>query len=75
MNCFHHLDREARTICQKMAIGYCQECLDNCMACTDPCGHCGFRQSKACIIWELCRKSERRYHLERMAKGLGVDEA
>lgn len=58
-----------------MAIGYCQECLDNCTACTDPCGYCQFRQTKACIIWELCRKSDRRYELERLAKGLGLDEA
>ena len=73
MQCLHHPDREAITTCQKMAIGYCQECLDNCMACTDPCGYCKFRQTKACIIWELCRKSDRRYELERLAKGLGLD--
>lgn len=73
MNCMHHPEREATITCQKMNIGYCQECLDNCMACTDPCGHCQYRKTNACIIWELCRKSDRRYELERLAKGLGVD--
>lgn len=73
MECRNHPEREAQVVCQKLNIGYCQECLDNCMACTDPCGHCQFRKTKVCIIWELCRKSERRYELERAAKGLGME--
>jgi len=30
MQCRYHPDREAGVTCQKMEIGYCQECLDNC---------------------------------------------
>jgi hypothetical protein len=67
MQCRYHPDREARVICQKMGDGYCQECLDNCEACTDPCVYCKFRAS--CIIWELCKNSEKRYRLERAASG------
>ena len=52
---------------QKMEIGYCQEYLENCEACTDPCTHCKFRPQ--CVIWEMCRKSEKRYRLEKAAKG------
>ncbi len=66
MQCRYHPDRESRVKCQKMDIGYCQECLDNCEACTDPCGYCKFRWG--CIIWELCRKSDKRYRLESEAK-------
>lgn len=66
MNCRNHPDREARVSCQKMNIGYCEECLDNCEACTDPCGYCQFRGQ--CIIWELCRKSDKRYKLEQELK-------
>jgi len=67
MQCRYHTDREARVVCQKMSVGYCQECLDNCEACTDPCVYCKDRPS--CIIWELCRKSEKRYRLEKEATG------
>lgn len=67
MNCRFHPERDARVTCQKMDIGYCQECLDNCEACTEPCGYCKFRPQ--CIIWELCRRSEKRYRLELEAKG------
>jgi len=67
MQCRYHPDREARVICQKMGVGYCQECLDNCEACADPCVYCKFRSS--CIIWELCKKSEKRYRLEKAAIG------
>jgi hypothetical protein len=68
MACKNHPEREAIVKCQKMDIGYCQECLDNCEACTDPCGYCKFRSS--CIIWELCKRSPKRYQLEREAQGL-----
>lgn len=67
MNCRNHPDREARVQCQKMSIGYCQQCLDECEACTDPCGYCKFRGG--CIIWELCRKSDKRYQLEDDTQG------
>jgi len=67
MKCRFHADREAYIKCQKMEIGYCRECLENCEACTDPCGYCKFRFQ--CIIWELCKKSEEKSRLERGAKG------
>ncbi|MBW1868392.1 MAG: hypothetical protein JRI73_03660 [Deltaproteobacteria bacterium] len=66
MECRYHPGREAFVQCQKMAIGYCQECLEDCEACTDPCTYCKFRSQ--CIIWEMCRKSAKRYRLEREAK-------
>lgn len=56
--CRHHPDRNACVVCQKMEVAYCQECLDACKACTDPCLYCKFRQS--CVIWELCRKEARK---------------
>jgi len=68
VQCKYHPDREAYITCQKMEIGYCEECLENCEACTDPCVYCKFRQQ--CVIWEICRKSEKRYRLEKEAKGL-----
>ncbi|PKN27501.1 MAG: hypothetical protein CVU64_15850 [Deltaproteobacteria bacterium HGW-Deltaproteobacteria-21] len=67
MKCRNHPDRDACTQCQKMEIGYCKDCLDKCEACTDPCGYCKFRTQ--CLIWELCRKSEKRYNLEKAARG------
>ena len=65
--CKNHPDREAAIHCMKMGISYCQDCLDNCEACTDPCGYCQWRPQ--CVIWELCRKSEARYERERQIKG------
>jgi hypothetical protein len=56
--CRHHPDRDACVLCQKMEVAYCQECLDACRACTDPCLYCKYRQS--CVIWELCRKEARK---------------
>jgi len=73
MQCRNHPDREAAVACQKMEIGYCRECLQNCEACTDPCGYCKFRSQ--CLIWELCRKSEKRYRLEAASKGEQVNTA
>jgi hypothetical protein len=67
MTCRNHPQREAAVRCEKLQIGYCQACLDDCMACTDPCGYCKFRGQ--CVIWELCRRSPRRYELEAQAKG------
>jgi hypothetical protein len=69
-NCKHHPERPARVVCQKMGLGYCQECLDGCQACTDPCGYCKFRSG--CIIYELCRKSDKARELKEAARGLGV---
>jgi hypothetical protein len=56
--CRHHPDRDACVVCQKMEVSYCQECLDNCRACTDPCLYCKFRPG--CVIWELCRKEAKK---------------
>ncbi len=56
--CRHHPDRDACVLCQKMEVAYCQECLDNCKACTDPCLYCKFRPG--CVIYELCRKEARK---------------
>ncbi len=67
MQCANHPEREAIVQCQKMTVGYCQECLDACDACTSPGGYCKFRPQ--CIIWELCRKSARRYELEGAGAG------
>jgi hypothetical protein len=64
--CRHHPDRDACVLCQKMEVAYCQECLDNCRACTDPCLYCKFRQS--CVIWELCRKEARKRCKEKEAE-------
>jgi len=72
MTCKNHPDRETYVSCQKMEIGYCRDCLDNCEACTDPCGYCQFRTQ--CLIWELCRRSEKRYRLEEEAKGASTPE-
>jgi len=69
MKCRYHPERDSCVTFQKMEIGYCQECLDNCEACTEPCTYCKYRSS--CIIWELRRKSEKRYRLEKEAKGEG----
>ena len=68
MQCKYHPGREAYIKCEKMERGYCQECLDNCEAGTDPCTYRKFRSQ--CIIWEMCRKSEKRYRLEEAAKGV-----
>jgi hypothetical protein len=65
--CKYHPEREARVQCQKMGIGYCQECLDDCEACTEPCGYCKFRDS--CIIYELCRKSGKAKRLREECRG------
>lgn len=54
MQCKNHPDRPAVISCTKMGIGYCDECLETCQACTQPAGHCKHRT--ACVIWEQCRK-------------------
>ena len=70
MACKYHPERESYIRCEKMGIEYCLECLENCEACTAPCGYCKFRPQ--CIIWEKCRKSPKRYALEKAAKGVEV---
>ncbi len=49
-----------------MQVHHCQECLDNCEACTDPCGYCKHRTQ--CIIYEMCRKSEKATRLKGIEK-------
>jgi hypothetical protein len=56
--CRFHPERDSCVYCQKHELGYCQECLDACRACTDPCLYCKFRQG--CVIWELCRKEAKK---------------
>ena len=56
--CRFHPNRAASVQCQKHEHGYCQECLDLCKACTDPCLYCKFRPG--CVIWELCRKEAKK---------------
>ncbi len=58
MGCRFHPEREARYQCQKMEFFYCQECLDQCRACTDPCVYCKYRPG--CVIYENCRKEAKR---------------
>lgn len=57
MHCRYHPDREAVTVCQKMLIGYCSECMENGVTCTDPSNYCKFRPQ--CIIHELSRERRR----------------
>jgi hypothetical protein len=52
-----------------MGIGYCAECLENCEACTEPCGYCKFRTG--CVIYELCRKSDKAKRLRDECRGEG----
>jgi len=49
-----------------MEFRYCQECLEACRACTDPCLYGKFRRE--CVIWELCRKEARKRCKEKEAK-------
>ncbi|MBW2092248.1 MAG: hypothetical protein JRI34_09035 [Deltaproteobacteria bacterium] len=60
-HCTKHPDRPSVITCFKMNFGYCQECLDTCEACTEPCGYCKHR--RGCVIYELCRKSEKAHRL------------
>ncbi len=66
-HCSRHPERPSVIKCHKMERAFCQQCLDECEACTDPCTYCKFRPQ--CVIWELCRKSEKRYQREREIKG------
>ncbi len=57
MNCRYHPEREARVVCQKMLLGYCDECLDNGVECADPSNYCKFRPQ--CVIHELSKERRR----------------
>ena len=56
--CRCHPEREAVVVCGKMRYGYCEECLSDCRACTDPDLYC--RERPSCVIWEHCRKAVRK---------------
>jgi hypothetical protein len=58
MMCRYHPDREAKFLCNKMEYGYCEECLEDCTACSDPELYC--RHRTQCFIWESCRKVVRK---------------
>jgi hypothetical protein len=53
MKCRYHQDRHARFICLKMQTGYCGECFECGVVCTDPGNYCKFRSQ--CMIWETAR--------------------
>ena len=54
MNCNHHPDRAAFSICQKYNQGYCEECC----TCADPIGYCRYRTQ--CVAWQVCRKNAKK---------------
>ena len=58
MHCKNHSDREAVVPCQKHQTGYCGECLDNGVSCTDPTLYCKFRPQ--CVIWEMGREERKK---------------
>ena len=65
MQCRYHPDREARAVCQKMGVGYCEECLENGVSCTDPNLYCKFRPQ--CMIYAL--EKERKGEAKKRAAG------
>jgi hypothetical protein len=52
-----------------MDLGYCEECLDTCQACTEPTGYCKYRTG--CVTWEMCRQSDRVRRLRDEGAGRG----
>ncbi len=70
MQCSRHPEREARVICQKMATGYCVECLENGVSCLDPTNYCKFRSQ--CIIHELSREQRRNAEADDHPAGLAL---
>ncbi len=62
MQCKNHSDREAVVPCQKHQIGYCGECLENGVSCTDPSIYCKFRTQ--CVIWEMGREGRKKTVIE-----------
>jgi hypothetical protein len=70
MKCRFHADRDATVTCNKMEYGYCQECVDQCKACSDPELYC--RHRTYCVIWEMCRKQVRKTRAQlSTSRGLG----
>ena len=53
--CRFHPEVAAIVFCNKLEYGYCETCLESCVACSDPELYCRHRTS--CIIWEHCRKT------------------
>lgn len=51
--CRFHPERPARIFCTKFEHGYCEECMEAGIACSDPKLYCRHRTS--CVIWELQR--------------------
>ena len=62
MQCKNHSDREAVVPCQKHQTGYCGECLENGVSCTDPSIYCKFRTQ--CVIWEMGREGRKKTVIE-----------
>jgi hypothetical protein len=62
MHCRNHPDRDAAVPCQKHLTGYCSECLENGVSCTDPSIYCKFRPQ--CVIWEMGREARRKQVLD-----------
>jgi hypothetical protein len=52
-HCRYHPERKSVLYCEKYEYGYCDECLEARLACSDPEEYCKFRTH--CIIWENCR--------------------
>ena len=62
MHCRNHPDRDAVVLCQKHQTGYCGQCLENGVTCTDPTIYCKFRTQ--CVIWEMGREDRKKAVLE-----------
>ncbi|MCF8131244.1 MAG: hypothetical protein K9N10_22255 [Deltaproteobacteria bacterium] len=58
MQCRNHPERDAVIPCQKHLTGYCAECLDMGISCTDPSIYCKFRPQ--CVIWEMGREERKK---------------
>ncbi|MEW6616160.1 MAG: hypothetical protein AB1401_11965 [Thermodesulfobacteriota bacterium] len=52
MFCENHPDRRAISVCQKLGIGLCEECI----TCKDPSLYCKFRDR--CVAWELIKEKK-----------------
>ncbi|MCG6880024.1 MAG: hypothetical protein LJE96_12870 [Deltaproteobacteria bacterium] len=70
MHCRNHPNREAVIPCQKHLTGYCSECLENGISCTDPSIYCKFRPQ--CVIWELGRKDRKKALFEEDVESVQV---
>ena len=53
-HCRFHPKEKAVLYCEKYEYGYCESCLTDRQACSDPELYCKFRTH--CIIWENCRE-------------------